>query len=233
MPESRQQAIERLESVISELGDLAESMTLVGGCLTPLLVTDPAAPPPRPTIDIDLVVELTTAAAFDRFSQNMRLRGFQPGVDPEDPICRFRKGAIAIDLLPTNPDVLGFGNRWYPLAAATATRIELPGGHRLRHASAPCFLATKIAAFRDRGAGDYLSSRDFEDIVAVVDGRAELPAELAAAPDDLRVWVRAELAEMAHSRGFADSLFGMVPGHGDVAGRVAIVSARFEQLAMG
>lgn len=169
MPESRQRVIERLESAVTELGDIADRLTLVGGCLTPLLITDPAAPPPRPTMDVDLVVELTTALEYDRLSRKMRRRGFQPGGEPDDPICRFRKGAITIDLLPTSPDVLGFGNRWYPLAA----------------------------------------------------------------PDELRIWVRAELAEMARNRGFTDSLYGMVPGHGDVAGRVAIVSARFDQLATG
>lgn len=220
-----------MESVVAELDDLAEGMTLVGGCLTPLLVTDPAAPPPRPTLDIDLVVELTTAAAYDRLSREMRQRGFQPGLHSDGPICRFRKGAIVVDLLPTSPDVLGFGNRWYPLAATTASRIALPSGHRLRHATAPCFLATKIVAFHDRGRGDYLSSRDFEDIVAVVDGRPELAAEMAAAPDDLRTWVRAELSDMVRNRGFADSLHGMVPGHGEVAGRVAVVRDRFERLA--
>lgn len=225
--------IERLESAVTELGDIADRLTLVGGCLTPLLITDPAAPPPRPTMDVDLVVELTTALEYDRLSRKMRRRGFQPGGEPDDPICRFRKGAITIDLLPTSPDVLGFGNRWYPLAAATAPSMVLPNGHPLRHASAPCFLATKIVAFRDRGGGDYLSSRDFEDIVSVVDGRPELAAEFTAAPDELRIWVRAELAEMARNRGFTDSLYGMVPGHGDVAGRVAIVSARFDQLATG
>jgi len=222
--------MERLESAVVELGDLADRLTLVGGCLTPLLITDPAAPPPRPTIDVDLIVEVTTTTAYDRLSLDMRQRGFQPGADPDDPICRFRKGGIIIDLMPTSPQVLGFGNRWYPLAAATATRIVLPGGHRLRHASAPCFLATKIVAFRDRGGGNYLASPDFEDIVSVVDGRPELVAELNAAPGELRTWVRAELADMAGDRGFTDSLYGMVPGHGDVRGRVDVVRARFGQL---
>jgi hypothetical protein len=112
--------MERLESAVVELCDLADRLTLVGGCLTPLLITDPAAPPPRPTIDVDLIVEVTTTTAYDRLSLDMRQRGFQPGADPDDPICRFRKGGIIIDLMPTSPQVLGFGNRWYPLAAATA-----------------------------------------------------------------------------------------------------------------
>ncbi len=102
----------------------------------------------------------------------------------------------------------------------------------MRHASAPCFLATKIAAFRDRGGGDYFASRDFEDIVTVVDGRAALPAELAAALEELRSWVRSELATMAGERGFLDSQPWMLLGRGEATGRVAAVLARFNSLML-
>lgn len=225
--------LRRLEPVITDLGDLAENLTLVGGCLTPLLITDAAAPPPRATIDIDLVVEAASQVAFDRISGAMRRRGFRPGDETGDPICRFRKGTTIIDLLPTERQVLGFGSRWYALAAATAILAALPNSRHLRHATAPCFLATKLDAFRGRGRGDYLASHDFEDIVAVVDGRPELAAELAAAPGELRDWIRDEIAHMNSERGFLDSLPGMVPGHGDVVGRVAMLRERFAILARG
>jgi hypothetical protein len=221
----------RLEAVVAELGTLADDFTLVGGCLTPLLVSDPAAPAPRATIDVDLIVEVATNSAYHHLSQEMRNRGFQQGIDPDDPVCRFRKADLIVDLLPTQPRVLGFGNRWYALAAATAVRAALPGGRTLRHATAPCFLATKIEAFRSRGRSDYLASRDFEDIVSVVDGRPELGPELASAPDELQHWVRAELASMLVEAGFLDSIYGMVPGPGDVVGRVALLRARFAALA--
>lgn len=230
MPETRQRVVEMLESALAALGALADEMTLVGGCLAPLLITDPAAPPPRVTVDVDLVVEAVTYHAYDQLSRAVRARGFHQGTVLDDPICRFRKANIIIDLLPTDPRVLGFGNRWYPVAAATATGFVLPSRRELRHASAPCFLATKIVAFRDRGGGDYFASQDFEDIVAVVDGRAGLPAELAAAPEELRSWVRSELTTMVDERGFLDSLPGMLLGRGEGTGRVAIVLARFEAL---
>lgn len=232
MPEPRQRVIELLESALAELGALADGMTLVGGCLAPLLITDPAAPPPRVTVDVDLVVEAVTYHAYDQLSLAMRARGFHQGSVSGDPICRFRKANIIIDLLPTDPRVLGFGNRWYPVAAATATGFVLPSRRELRHASAPCFLATKIVAFRDRGGGDYFASQDFEDIVAVVDGRAALSAELAAAPDDLRSWVRSELTKMVGERGFLDSLPGMLLGRGEGVDRVAVVLARFDSLLL-
>ncbi len=223
--------LERLGSVVAELGTLADDVTLVGGCLTPLLVSDPAAPTPRATVDVDLIVEVATNSAYHQLGREMCARGFRQGVGEDDPICRFRKADLIVDLLPTDPRVLGFGNRWYALAAETAVKITLPSGRTLRHATAPCFLATKIEAFRGRGRSDYLASRDFEDIVSIVDGRAEMEAEFAAAPAELQHWVKAELRTMIVERGFLDSIFGMVPGQSDVAGRVELLRARFMALA--
>jgi len=55
---------------------------------------------------------------------------------------------------------------------------------------APYFLATKLEAFDGRGKGDYLSSHDIEDIVAVLDGRPEILDELLKASKSYRpIWL--------------------------------------------
>src|SRR2546422_949442 len=51
----------------------------------------------------------------------------------------------------------------------------------IRLVTAPYFIATKYEAFIGRGRGDYLASHDFEDLMAAIDGRPELEAELSAA----------------------------------------------------
>lgn len=87
--------------------------------------------------------------------------------------------------MPSDASILGFGNRWYDDVLATAMRVDLDGV-AVRAATAPAFLATKLIALADRGAGDYRASHDLEDILAVVDGRALVRAELDAAPVALR-----------------------------------------------
>jgi hypothetical protein len=63
-----------------------------------------------------------------------------------------------------------------------------------------CFLATKLAAFGDRGRRDPLASHDLEDVIAVIDGRQDIVADLAAASPDLRAYVADRLSQlMAHS----------------------------------
>lgn len=65
---------------------------------------------------------------------------------------------------------LGFTNRWYPDGMANAKVVDLPNGERVSVFSAPYLLASKLEAFRGRGKGDFLASKDFEDIVALIDG---------------------------------------------------------------
>lgn len=63
-------------------------------------------------------------------------------------------------------------------------------------------LGTKLEAFAGRGRGDYFGSPDFEDIVALVDGRVELVDEVKASDSSLRVYLATEIGEhLASERG--------------------------------
>ena len=73
--------------------------------------------------------------------------------------------------MPTLESILGFSNRWYPLAIITAQPLALPSGVMIRLITAPAFLATKLEAFAGRGNGDYLFSHDLGDFFAIIDGR--------------------------------------------------------------
>ena len=93
---------------------------------------------------------------------------------------------------------------------ATALLITDPAAAPVRVADAPSFIATKLEAFLDRGGGDYLSSHDLEDVLSVVDGRAELVAELGRAPPELRAFVAQTLARLLGDQGFDNALPGLV-----------------------
>lgn len=53
----------------------------------------------------------------------------------------------------------------------------------------PFLLATKLEAYLGRGGGDLLASRDWADIVALIDGREELGGEIQQAPAELRTYL--------------------------------------------
>jgi predicted nucleotidyltransferase len=148
-----------------------------------LLVNDPAQPQVRPTLDVDLVVGARTRAQFYRLQEKLRQRGFREA--PEGPVCRWLVQGVPVDLMPAEDNVLGFTKQWYP-AALSSAEVRVVEGMAIRVISPPCFLATKLEAFRGRGREDFVASHDLEDLVAVVDGRPEVVDETARAEPKLR-----------------------------------------------
>ena len=112
--------------------------------------------------------------------------------------------------MPVQPEVLGFSNHWYPYAVETAESVELSAGLNIRLVSAVGFIATKLEAFAGRGAGDFLTSHDIEDVLNIVDGREELTDEMANAPPDLRQAVASAFQKLLSDPDFANVLPGLV-----------------------
>lgn len=216
-----------LIQVAEALGDLREQVVFLGGAVAGLLVTDPVAEAVRATRDVDAVVE-AGRAHFHRIEGLVAARGFTRDMD-SDVICRWvhRETGVLFDLMPVDPGVLGFTNRWYHHAVDSATRVQLADGLSIRVVSAPAFVATKLEAFAGRGGNDILASHDLEDVLNIVDGREELGDELGAAPEALRQAVadafRALLAR-------ADFL-AVLPGLIAEPGRAGIVAARMMAIA--
>ncbi|MDT8408712.1 MAG: hypothetical protein RQ741_03850 [Wenzhouxiangellaceae bacterium] len=133
--------------------------------------------------------------------------------------------------MPTEARVLGFANRWYPLAARTAEPVQLPDGQTIRLISAPLFVATRLDAFHDRGGGDFLASHDLEDVITVIDGREQLVEELRAAPDEVRTALASEPGGLIANPAFNEAWAGVLPGDVGSQARLALLYERLAQLA--
>ena len=145
----------------------------------------------RITEDVDIVAQALTVHDYHAIEKQVRARGFSNDIRPEAPICRWVYKNVTLDLMPTVKDILGFANRWYPLALKTAQAVVLPSGVIIKLIAAPVFIGTKLEAFKDRGKDadgkpDYLGSHDLEDIITVADRRPELLEEFRAAAPELR-----------------------------------------------
>jgi hypothetical protein len=97
--------------------------------------------------------------------------------------------------------------------------------------SAPYFLATKLAAFDGRGQGDYMMSHDMEDIVAVLDGRPEVVAEVLNCEHQLKNHLKARLSALITDARFIEALPGHLPGDAGSQARVPIILQRMQTLA--
>jgi predicted nucleotidyltransferase len=202
--------VQRVEVVAAALGDLCAELVLVGGCAASLLINAPTAAPSRVTYDVDLLVELAALRDYHAMEQQFALRGFQRDMAADAPICRWRLGAVQVDLMPTDAAVLGFSNRWYPFAALSAQQLALPSGREIRLISAPAFLATKFEAFWSRGKGDPITSHDLEDIINVLEGRLSIEAEVQATAPDVRAYLAEQFTRLLALPNFRSVLPGLV-----------------------
>ena len=224
--------VELVRRVAGRLGPLVDRVVFLGGAATCLLVTDPGAAPPRPTRDVDVVIEVASTVEYmGKLSDELRAIGFHEDAEEGAPLCRWMVEGIKVDVMPTSGSILGFTNRWYGAALAHAVRVSLPGGQTIRLVSGPHFLATKLEAFAGRGQGDHAASHDLEDLVAVVDGRPEIEEEIAAAEVELRSYLAEKIGELLADPAFMDALPGHLPGDPASQARLPLLVARIGRIA--
>lgn len=210
-----------MEVVAERLGTrLREELVFVGGAVAGLLITDPAQPTIRPTEDVDLIVHAAARADYQQIEEALRARGFVNDMSLDAPICRWRVGTVTVDVMPTLEDILGFSNRWYPLALETAEEIALPSGMPIRLVTAPVFVGTKLEAFAHRGKNDYLFSHDLGDVISVIDGRDELITECRVQNAALKEYLRERFRALLATPSFREALPGHLPG--DAASQVRL-----------
>lgn len=219
-----------VELVAAALGPLCDELVLVGGCSVGLLITDKARPPVRQTVDVDMIAQVASVADYyHSLHPKLKARGFTESPEAEN-ICRWRRGTLIVDVMPTT-SVLGHSvNGWYKHAVKNANAVILPSGSKILLVSAPVFLATKLESFHGRGGGDYLH-HDMEDIVNVVDGREELLNEVKVSSDDLQEYLREEFDELLSDESFVEQLSGHFAGDGASQARVPVVLSRLRGLA--
>jgi hypothetical protein len=199
--------IELLELAAATLDDLLPEVAFVGGATVELWITDPGAPTVRATNDVDVVVEVTTRSEFQAFEDSLRNHGFGPDLD-DGIICRWRHrgNGLVLDAMPSEPDILGFANRWQAAALPHVIHRALPSGTTIRAIPPPYLLATKLEAFNGRGNNDFVGSRDFADIVVLLDGREELTDEITASDADLRRYLAGEFTRLRQHPRFIDGI---------------------------
>lgn len=206
-----------LERAAQELAPFIDEVAFVGGATIALWITDQAAPSPRVTKDVDLVVEVASRAGWYRFEERLRAHGLRNDASSRV-ICRWRAGGpgdeLLIDLMPSEASILGFENQWQRPALDHVETLSLPSGQRIRAISPPYLLATKLEAWSGRGGGDHLRSHDLEDVIRLVDGRAEVVEEVGDSSDDLRSYLSREIATLLGQPRFLDAIDGTVVGFG-------------------
>jgi hypothetical protein len=205
-----------LESLPRSAVGERNKFVFIGGGLVPLLITDPAASPARPTKDVDVVFRVETVSAYSYMRQDLLRVGFRDDIFADKPLCALFFDEWRVDFLCSNTGVIAGANRWFNSVMEDPVEDEIDGVNVWR-ASTPSWIATKLEAWLNRGrlesgAPDYYH-QDMEDILAVVDGRPECVAEVADGIAAVSGFIRQHFRIMLSTPDFLSALPGHTGGH--------------------
>jgi hypothetical protein len=113
--------LELLTRVAAGFGPLLGEVVFLGGATVGLLLTDEEAAQPRPTGDVDVVVQVATAIDYQtRVRDRLRAQNFVEDASDRAPLCRWIFDGIKVDVMPPDGAVLGLRSRWFRVALAQA-----------------------------------------------------------------------------------------------------------------
>lgn len=182
--------------VARALKELKDHMVFVGGSVISLYTDDPAADEIRPTGDIDMTIKIMGYRNWVVFNERLAQLDIYP--DPYGhSICSYKYHDILIDIMPSEDGPLGPANKWYK-AGFKDLQVVHALGEEIQILPAPCFLASKFEAFKDRGT-DYRTSHDIEDVIYVIDNRMNIVSEIENSGTEIIDFLQVEINKIIKS----------------------------------
>ena len=222
--------LDALAAVARQLDQLGVPYAFTGGVVIGFLLDHPHLTTLRPTGDVDAIAAVVTRIQHTALEEQLRQLGFHHDTSEGAPICRWLYQGTKVDVMPARDTAGQKSNPWFGHALQTAS-LKTLRHVTVRVVSAPCFVATKLVAFGDRGKGDFYGSHDLEDVVTVVDGRASLVSKLAAEEESLRAFVSTEIRWLLGRPGFVDALPGHLASDEASQQRLPLVLGRLQAIA--
>lgn len=202
----------RIKAVNSVLQDLDHPFVFVGGATVSLYATDASLGAEiRPTDDVDIVVELAGYGGYSALDEKLRSIGFKNDT-ASGVICRYKIQGIIVDIMPTDPEVIGFSNKWYPEGFEQAIDHQLDDQTTIRCFSLPYFIASKWEAFKGRGKNSYRTSKDFEDLVYIWENVDDFEEQMEKAPVHLKAYFQQTFNEVMFKEDFREGLYAHLTG---------------------
>lgn len=222
--------IDMLQIVANGLGELNENMVFVGGSVAELYATDPAASDIRPTLDVDCVIELSSRMAHSRLEENLRKKHFAHDMSKDAPACRFIYQDIKVDVMASDPDILGFSNQWYIDGVDNKITKTLPNGTEIFVFSPEYYLASKFEAHKSRGGDDLRQSHDFEDIIYILDNCIDLSGIISNAGVNVKAYLKEECQILMENDSLTEGIESALP-YGSDSYRIEIIEDIIRDIA--
>lgn len=193
-----------IKKIATALGDLNERVVYVGGAVVSLYADDPAADDVRPTKDLDISLEISSASELEKLREQLTAKGFVQKTDSKV-ICRFWYEEVMVDVMATEEIGWAPANEWFAPGFQYLVEHEVEGT-TIKLLSLPFFLASKFAAYNNRGKNDARTSKDFEDIVYLLNNNINLGEEILAAPQGVREYLKSELLKITDDANLQEAI---------------------------
>ena len=188
-----------IEKIAIALDELNEKVAFVGGAVVSLYANDLAADDVRPTKDIDISLSVATLGELETIRQNLIYKGFVQKSD-DTIICRFWFEDIIVDVMNTKSIGWAPANPWFSGGFLHKQEIKVEGKN-IQIMPLSYFLASKFAAYNNRGKNAPRTSHDFEDIVYILDNRIDIVQQLINSPNDVKFLLKKEFMAILSLRG--------------------------------
>jgi hypothetical protein len=197
---------EQLFAVLDYLDLLEQRFIIVGGAIVGLLVDHPELIDFRPTKDVDILVEVASRIEYSHLEEKLRALGLRNDTSEDAPLCRWIVNeSVKLDVLPLDDSILGFSSEWFEEAWKHPQHITLE--ERNIETISPVYLiASKLAAFTNRGNQDFWMSHDLEDLITVIDGRENIEDEIRHSKVDVREYISGKLRDYLSEADFRQAL---------------------------
>jgi len=126
--------------------------------------------------------------------------------------------------MPTDENILGFNNQWYPGGVDNKISKTLPDGTEIYVFPPEYYLASKFDAHHDRGGNDLRQSHDFEDIIYVLDNCTSILEDIRNADEDVKNYLKEECEILFANDGLSEGIECAL-GSGSDSDRVEIIEA--------
>jgi hypothetical protein len=213
------------------LDRLGFNCAFVGGSIVAFLLDEAGLSTVRPTDDLDVIIQVATNQRYSDVEGKLRSAGFDHDTRQGAPMCRWIFRGLTIDVMPTDGSFIGLNTAWFKEALESAITNQIAGG-TIRIISPVAFIATKLAAFNDRGKRDFFGSHDLEDLMTVIDGRAAIVEEIAAAPKELCQFIVASLRYLNQNCGFHEACPGFLPPDEASQRRLPLLRQKLKSIAL-
>jgi hypothetical protein len=198
--------IQAIKKIALALEEINLDVVYVGGAVVFLYVDNPSVEDARPTMDVDIVVQISSLRHLEEIREKLIKKGFCQTWE-DHIICRFRYDDIKVDVMSTTPIGWAPGNQWFEKGFDKKISYNIDGVN-IYILPVSYYLATKFSAFYDRGELDPRTSHDLEDIVYLLDNSSLIKREILSSPSDLKTFINKAFNEILNSNKLKEAIIG-------------------------